>query len=143
MKQIHFALVGVLGACLALTACTKQIKKEPTRSPAAASAIKELDVAAVQPETETIKGSYVVKKGESLWKISAKQSVFGDPFRWPLLFKANRDQIADPDLIEVKQDLQFRKNYDPEEVEDAVQKAKETPAFVPHSAPRKSLPVKY
>jgi hypothetical protein len=69
--------------------------------------------------------------------------VLGDSFRWPLLFKANRDQIADPDLIEPRQDLSYKKQYSSEEIEDAIRKAKETPPYVPHSTPRKSLPVKY
>lgn len=41
--------------------------------------------------------SYTVAKGDSLWKITAKG---GNPFLWPLIWKANRDQVIDPDWIE-------------------------------------------
>ena len=99
-----------------------------------------MKAAAPAPEA---KASYIVKKGDSLWKISGKSKVLGDSFRWPLLFKANRDQIEDPDLIEAKLDLSYKTSYSQEEITDAVQKAKDTPAFVPHDSPRKSLPVKY
>ena len=45
---------------------------------------------------------YFVKKGDSLWKITAKG---GNPFLWPIIWKANRDQIVDPDWIEPGLDL--------------------------------------
>lgn len=106
---------------------------------------KPTTAAAPTPETTPApeKESYVVKKGDSLWKISSQSSVLGDPFRWPLLFRANRDQIEDPDLIQVSQDLNYEKDYSADEVASAVEKAKETPPFTPHATPRKSLPVSY
>ncbi len=42
---------------------------------------------------------YVVKKGDCLWRISAKKDIYDDPFLWPMIFKANADKISDPDLI--------------------------------------------
>jgi hypothetical protein len=133
MKR-YFALVaGITG--LALAGCANK----PNVKPEAVTAAPTPTAA----PTAVAQGSYVVKKGDSLWKISEKGEVLGDAFRWPLLFKANRDQIQDPDLIEPKQDLGYKKEYSKDEVDDAVKKAQETPPFVPHSAPRKSLPVKY
>ena len=87
--------------------------------------------------------NYLVRKGDSLWRIAAKPSVMGDPFRWPLLFKSNRDQIEDPDIIDVRQDLGYKQSYSRSEIRDAVEKAQETPPYVPHSKPRRVLPVKY
>ncbi len=49
---------------------------------------------------------YVVVDGDSLWRIAGKKKHGGDPFRWTLWFKANRDQITDPDLIFANQKLQ-------------------------------------
>lgn len=86
---------------------------------------------------------YVVKKGDTLWDIAGKQSIYGDFFQWPLLFKANRDQIEDPDIIEINQELDVRTDWSKEEVEDAIQKAKDTPPYVPHTKPRKKLPLRY
>lgn len=38
-----------------------------------------------------------VKKGECLWIIARKE--YGNPYKWLLLYHANKDQIYDPDLI--------------------------------------------
>ena len=51
------------------------------------------------------KGDYQVKKGDNLWNISKKSSTYNDPFLWPLIYKANRGQINDPDLIYPKQNF--------------------------------------
>ncbi len=67
----------------------------------------------------------------------------GDSFQWPLLFKANRDQISDPDQIEINQDLRFKKDYTQQEIKDAVDKAGETPPYFPHTTSRDPLPEKY
>jgi hypothetical protein len=88
-------------------------------------------------------GRYSVASGDSLWRIAGKGSAYDDSFKWPLLFKANRDLIEDPDLIYPRQKLEIKKSYTEAEMDDAVGKAKETPPFEPHSVPRKSLPIKY
>jgi nucleoid-associated protein YgaU len=131
-KTIHLAALGIAAAAFAAGCAGKsEVKPEPVQAQAAPT------------PTPVAKASYIVKKGDSLWKIAGKSSVLGDSFDWPLLFKANRDQIEDPDLIDVKEDLSYDKEYSKDEIEEAVSKAKETPPFVPHAAPRKSLPVKY
>ena len=38
--------------------------------------------------------SYTVVRGDNLWNISGKSSIYGDPYQWPLIYKANRDQIC-------------------------------------------------
>ncbi|HUT04885.1 MAG TPA: hypothetical protein VM163_13445 [bacterium] len=40
-----------------------------------------------------------VVQGECLWCIAGYSTVYSDPFLWPLIYSANRDQIKDPDLI--------------------------------------------
>jgi nucleoid-associated protein YgaU len=42
---------------------------------------------------------HVVIKGESLWWIAEYKQIYDDPFQWPTIYKANRNQIKDPDLI--------------------------------------------
>jgi nucleoid-associated protein YgaU len=43
--------------------------------------------------------SHVVKKGECLWYIAGYEQIYGNPLKWPLIYKANKDKIKDPDLI--------------------------------------------
>ena len=87
--------------------------------------------------------SYQVSKHDSLWKIAAKKKVYNDPFQWPILFIANREQIKDPDMIKPGWDLKVKRNTSSDEVANAVQKAKDTPRYEPHTAPRKKLPIDY
>ena len=50
---------------------------------------------------------YVVVRGDNLWNISAKPEIYNNPYHWPLIYKANRDQIEDADLIYPDQELRF------------------------------------
>ena len=51
-------------------------------------------------------GSYSVVKGDTLWGIAGKSDIYGNPFEWPLIYKANAAKIHDPDLIYPGQDDQ-------------------------------------
>ncbi len=42
---------------------------------------------------------YKVVRGDHLWGIAKKKEHYGNGFAWPIIYKANRDQIKDPDLI--------------------------------------------
>ncbi|MCX7698065.1 MAG: LysM peptidoglycan-binding domain-containing protein [Candidatus Goldbacteria bacterium] len=97
----------------------------------------------VASKSSSLVNKYTVVPGDCLWDISGKSFIYGDSFQWPLLFKANRDIIEDPDLIYPRQKLTVKRNYTQAEIEDAIQKAKETPPYEPHTLPRKKLPIKY
>ena len=56
---------------------------------------------AVQQEAKT----YVVQPGDSLSKIA--KELLGDAARWPEIFELNKDQIKDPNLIRVGQELRI------------------------------------
>ncbi len=47
--------------------------------------------------------NYTVVKGDCLWNIAKKKEHYANPFAWPIIYKANRDQIKNPDLIFPKQ----------------------------------------
>ena len=40
-----------------------------------------------------------VHRGESLWRIASYPEIYGSGARWPVIYRANRDQIRDPNLI--------------------------------------------
>jgi len=97
----------------------------------------------IEPEPRPAGMKYIVVKDDTLWDISRKDKIYSNSFRWPLIFKANMDQIQDPDIIEIGQRLDIRKDWDRAEINDAVKKAQDTPPYVPHTNPRKRLPLKY
>lgn len=94
-----------------------------------------LDTAmATKPAEET----HVVTKGECLWWIAEYEDVYNDPFMWPLIYDANKDQVQDPDLIYPDQVLKIpRSGYTVNEVESA---RKTAGAPRPYVAPVESLP---
>jgi nucleoid-associated protein YgaU len=48
---------------------------------------------------------YEVERGDNLWAISADDTIYGDPYMWPRIYRANTEQISDPDMIYPKQKL--------------------------------------
>ena len=49
--------------------------------------------------------THQVRRGECLWVIAGETDVYDDPWQWPRLYYANKDKIADPDLIYPDQEL--------------------------------------
>jgi nucleoid-associated protein YgaU len=47
--------------------------------------------------------NYTVVKNDNLWNIAKKKEHYANPFAWPVIYKSNRDQIKNPDLIFPKQ----------------------------------------
>ncbi|MEE8625240.1 MAG: LysM peptidoglycan-binding domain-containing protein [Acidiferrobacterales bacterium] len=67
--------------------------------------------------------NYTVVRGDTLWDIASYRVIYGNPYQWPLIFKANSDQIDDADLIEPEQVLMIP-NASASEIEAAIQHAK-------------------
>jgi len=67
---------------------------------------------------------YNVSKGDSLWSISGNSAVYGDPYQWPLIYKANRSQIKDADLIYPGQELSIDRGASSADIDAAVNHAK-------------------
>ena len=75
------------------------------------------------PKASRPDGRHRVVRGESLWRISGYARVYNDPFKWPLLYEANREGIADPDLIHPGLVLRFKRKPSPPAAADAVLRA--------------------
>ena len=67
---------------------------------------------------------YIVPAGDHLWGISAQQKVYGDPYQWPLLFKRNRAEIEDADLIYPGQVLHIDRDANEHQIQQAIEHAK-------------------
>lgn len=68
--------------------------------------------------------TYTVMSGDSLWSISAGSYGYSNPYEWPLIYKANRDQIKDADLIYPGQVFSIRQDASSAEIDAAVQHAR-------------------
>lgn len=72
----------------------------------------------------SMSSSYEVNSGDHLWGISAKSDVYGNPYKWPLIYKANSDKITDADLIHPGQILDIDTNPSDAESSAAISHAK-------------------
>ena len=52
-------------------------------------------------------GAYTIRSGDSLWRIAARDGVYGRGTGWKRLYEANRDRIRDPDRIYPGQEIQI------------------------------------
>jgi len=67
---------------------------------------------------------YTVSTGDSLWSIAGDASVYADPYQWPLIYKANRDQIKDADLIYPGQALDIDRGASSSDINAAISHAR-------------------
>jgi len=80
--------------------------------------------APASPAKNVATSTYEVVRGDNLWNISAKPSIYGNPYEWPLIYKANSDKIKDADLIYPGQVFTINNNPSTAEVDAAIRHAK-------------------
>lgn len=96
---------------------------------AAKEEMAEAPAAEPMEEKMMANDSYVVVAGDCLWCISAKSQIYGDPYKWPLIYRKNASQIKDADLIYPGQELEIDRNLTPELVANATKHARERGAW--------------
>jgi len=69
--------------------------------------------------------SYTVKRGETLPLIASHPEVYADRALWPLIYRANRDQIRDPRHIWPGQVLRIPRNVARDDIAEARRYAQE------------------
>ncbi|MCW8901824.1 MAG: LysM peptidoglycan-binding domain-containing protein [Gammaproteobacteria bacterium] len=89
-------LTGLLGAFTLAVGCAGPAEKAEEQ-PAAEPETPTVEAAPVETSSAADTSSYEVNKGDHLWGISGKS--YGNPYNWPLIYKANSDKIKDADLI--------------------------------------------
>ena len=83
--------------------------------------------------------SVTIASGDSLWSIAGESQVYGDSMLWPIIYKANRDEISDPDLIQPDQVLKYPSDPSDAQKDEALRESEATAPYVPHTEPRKDL----
>ncbi|MFL6650547.1 MAG: LysM peptidoglycan-binding domain-containing protein [Sulfurifustaceae bacterium] len=102
------ACVAVIAGCATSTNQSPPTENKPATTAPAPTAPVEPKVVDAKPAPA--RTSYTVVRGDSLWAIAGQRSVYGDPYLWPLIYKANSDAIKDADLIYPGQVLNIDKN---------------------------------
>ncbi|HET6654786.1 MAG TPA: LysM peptidoglycan-binding domain-containing protein [Gammaproteobacteria bacterium] len=75
-------------------------------------------------ELQAASMTYDVRHGDTLWGIAGQQNVYGNPWEWPLIYKANTDKIQDADLIFPDQQFTIPSYPSQDAVNSAVEHAK-------------------
>ena len=82
----------------------KDLANKAEEAAAAAIAAMQMEEAVVIVEVVEVEespylGGYLVVSGDNLWNIAGQDTIYSNPFMWPLIYKANSGQIKDADLI--------------------------------------------
>jgi LysM repeat protein len=113
-------LIAVLAVTLVACATTKQ--EEPAPAPAAEPA-----AAAPAPEPKavsTMPANYEVQRGDHLWGIASQPRIYGNPYAWPLIYKANTAKIKDADVIHPGQNFDINRSASTGDIDAAVRHAR-------------------
>ena len=69
--------------------------------------------------TSSLPTSYTVRRGETLPQISARTEIYNDSTLWPIIYRANRDQIRDPKRLWPGQVFVIPRNFSRDEAVEA------------------------
>jgi len=116
----NLALITVLAATLVACATTKKEEPAPAPAPAPVAAAPAPEPKAVS----TLPANYEVQRGDHLWGIASQPRIYGNPYAWPLIYKANSAKIKDADLINPGQNLDINRSASAGDVDAAVRHAK-------------------
>jgi len=99
-------------------------KVKPKKVPPTPMELYELDYADLTLQ-------HTVEKGECLWWIAEYKKIYNDPFMWPLIYKANRNQINDPDLIYPGQVFYIPRTFELDELRESRRSAGAPKPYLP------------
>jgi hypothetical protein len=114
--------VGIAAGGCASTKAAKEEAKEQNQAAQVQPMAQEPTPAATPASRAN--NSYIVVRGDNLWNIAAKSTIYGNPYEWPLIYGVNRDRIRDADLIYPGQTFAIDRSATAAEVDGAIQHAK-------------------
>jgi LysM repeat protein len=112
--------------------CSKKVEPAPAPAPAPAPVVeksREVTPAPLSPrqifdaEYAKLPTNYTVVKGNCLWWISEFKQIYNDPFMWPLIYKANKSKIKNPNRIYPGQNFAIARDFSLDDVKAARHKA--------------------
>jgi len=111
----------------------KQILEEANKEAAAIIEEAKRQAAAIRAQVleKRFPSTYTVRKGDKLRAIAGRREIYNDPYQWPLIYKANRDQIRDPHMLFTGQHLVIPRNITIEEVRESRKQAGAPPPYDP------------
>ncbi len=132
LKALFAGVVLIVVSACATSPETVPAREPPEAAPAAAPPPAAAPAPAPEPtpapKAEVMKDEpvtqYTVVRGDNLWDIAGFRIIYGNPYQWPLIFKANAGQIKDADLIYPNQVLAIPRDSSGADVEAAIQHAK-------------------
>lgn len=109
----------------------KAMLEEAERKSAAIIEEAKKEAAAIRAQIleERFPSTYTVRMGDKLRFIASRREIYNDPYQWPLIYKANRDQIRDPHMLFVGQQLIIPRHLTVEEVREARKQAGAPPPY--------------
>jgi nucleoid-associated protein YgaU len=113
-------LIAVLAVTLVACATTKQEEPAPAPAPEPAAAAPAPEPKAVS----TMPANYEVQRGDHLWGIASQPRIYGNPYAWPLIYKANSAKIKDADVIHPGQNFDINRSASNGDIDAAVRHAR-------------------
>ena len=93
--------IGIKLIQKAIEITRKSIEKKKTKKESVTEIVKVTD----EKSFSYYEVRLNLRKRDSLWSIAGKWDVYGDPWKWFLIYDANRGKIKNPNLIYPKQKL--------------------------------------
>ncbi len=103
----------------AAEAVERQRLLEQRRAAEEAAAHAARSSAPVRESAPSQPATYTVRRGETLPQIAARGEIYNDSSLWPLIYRANRDQIRDPKRLWPGQSLRIPRRFTREEALEA------------------------
>lgn len=72
-----------------------------------------------QEPTLILPSLYTVRRGETLPQIAARTEIYDDASLWPIIYRANRDQIRNPRQLWPGQKLKIPRNFSRDDITEA------------------------
>ena len=121
--SLRALLLAVVAVGISACATTQQQEAQP--APQAEAPAETQAAAPAAPATASgLPASYEVERGDNLWNIAGQSRIYGNPYQWPLIYRANSDKIKDADLIHPGQNLAINRMASGAEIDAAVQHAR-------------------